>query len=202
MLTPPGTGARRAGRARSAGGRLLAVLVVLGVVCGGIYALWRFGFGGSSTDGVSASATPSATRSATSTPTGKPSACATAVPTGVATIKPPAPSKVRVNVYNATKRSGLAVTVAASLRTRGFVVGTVSNDPLGKTVAGTAEIRSGVASPAAITVWLHVPGAVRVADTRRDGSVDLVLGNSWTALRTPAQAAAAAAALATPRPAC
>lgn len=188
MLTPKGIGARRR-RRRTAGIRFAEVVLVLAVLGAAGYGLWRVAFASSpASDRGSSSTTPSAS----------PSACATTV----AAIKPPAPATVRVNVYNATTRSGLAAQVAGFLRNRGFAVATVANDPLKRAVAGPAEIRSAPGSPAALTLSLHALGSTRVADTRRDGSVDLVLGLRFTTLRTPAQVAAAVAALATPRPAC
>ena len=100
--------------------------------------------------------------------------------------------QVRVNVYNATQRRGLAATVASELKRRGFRVGTVANDPLKKKVTGLGEIRSGQPEEgAARTVAAHVGQVVLVPDRRTDASVDLVLGATFKKLVQPAQAAAA-----------
>ena len=108
---------------------------------------------------------------------------------------------VRVNVYNATDRRGLASQVATLLRKRGFRVGTVDNDPLKRTVTGAAEVRSsrlGTAAARTVTAQLAPAGQVGAApevtavpDQRADASVDLVLGAAWHGLRPPADAAAA-----------
>ena len=113
----------------------------------------------------------------------------------VVTPKPvaaPAPKAVHVNVYNSTTRNGLAARVASELRSRGFVVVRVANDPLHRHVTGVAELRHsdrGVA--AARTVAAHVGAVVDVPDSRKDATVDVVVGAGFVALRTPAQAAIA-----------
>jgi hypothetical protein len=59
---------------------------------------------------------------------------------------------VTINVYNATDRQGLAATVAKSLRTQGFKVGKVANDPLSKSIGGVGEVRRGPAGEASATL--------------------------------------------------
>jgi hypothetical protein len=91
--------------------------------------------------------------------------------------------QVTVNVYNATKRNGLAASTAKSLKERGFVIGTTSNDPAKKAIAAPAEVRFGPAGEkAAALVIALVTGALPVKDSRADGSVDLVLGDGFTTL--------------------
>ncbi|MFC7490149.1 MULTISPECIES: LytR C-terminal domain-containing protein [unclassified Knoellia] len=94
------------------------------------------------------------------------------------------PANTTVNVYNATTRAGLAARTAADLRRRGFTVGKVANDPLGRKVAAPAEIRFGPAgrSRSALVVPLGGKGTTQLADARKDASVDLVLGAKFTAL--------------------
>jgi hypothetical protein len=93
------------------------------------------------------------------------------------------PSKVKVNVYNATTRTGLAAATAKILGDRGFVVGKVDNDPLQKSVKGAAELRFGPAGKgAANVVYRHLTSAKLVQDKRKDATVDVVLGNAWKAL--------------------
>ena len=117
---------------------------------------------------------------------------AAAAPTVVAA------ASVTVNVYNATKRRGLAARVAGELRRRGFVVGAVADDPLARKVAGVAEVRRGpTGAAAARTVLAHVGrraaagGVVETPGSRTGSTVDLVLGNAFRALRTADAAAAA-----------
>ena len=112
-----------------------------------------------------------------------------------ATARPPpvvAPTAVRVNVYNATDKRGLASRVAAEMERRGFHVGKVDNDPLKRQVTGAAEVRSSTAGAgAARTVSAQVGTVVAVPDQRTNASVDLVLGAAFVRLQ-PVPAAAAA----------
>jgi LytR cell envelope-related transcriptional attenuator len=95
----------------------------------------------------------------------------------------PAPADIRLNVYNATARNGLASSTAGALRERGFAILDVANDPTGKTITGTAEVRAGADnSAAAAVVVVQVAGAVFVADNRTDGTVDLVVGDAFIEL--------------------
>ena len=103
-----------------------------------------------------------------------------------------APKAVKVNVYNATDKRGLASRVAAEMKRRGFHVGKVDNDPLKRQVTGAAEVRSSTAGAgAARTVSAQVGTVVAVPDQRTDASVDLVLGAAFVRLQ-PVPAAAAA----------
>lgn len=90
---------------------------------------------------------------------------------------------VTVNVYNATGRTGLAATTAEALKKRGFTIGTVANDPLKKSISGSAEVRYGPkgASVAPQVVAL-VPKPASVVDKRTTADVDLVLGEGYQAL--------------------
>ncbi len=98
----------------------------------------------------------------------------------------PVPSQVTVNVFNATKRQGLANSTAKLVKERGFVVGSVQNDPAKKAIAQSAEVRYGPNGEAgAQLVTVLVAGSVPVKDTRADASVDLVLGDGFTALAQP-----------------
>lgn len=142
----------------------------------------------------------------------KGAATSAACPTGTATTAAPgapgaapAPGQITVNVYNATNRNGLAGDTAKGVKERGYVVGTVSNDPLRKTIPQPAEVRHGKnGEVAAGLVASLVAGSVMVVDARADASVDLVVGNGYQALVAPAPAtpgapAAATAARTTPR---
>ena len=180
MLNPLGnrdlSPSRRGGGRRTGVWSLLLVLVLAGAAVGA----WRY-FDLEADDEV---ATPRVSCPPTSPP-------ATVV----------APAKVKVNIYNATQRRGLASAVATQLKKRGFIVGKVSNDPLKRTVTGLAEVRSSTTgADAARTVVAQVGQVVLVPDQRKDGSVDLVLGATFKALVTPAKAAAALTPTPTPRP--
>ena len=80
------------------------------------------------------------------------------------------------------------------MRARGFAIVDVANDPLSKTVTGTAEVRAGAGNEAAAAVVVaQVHGAVVVFDARAGGTVDLVVGDAFEAL-APAGAAQTPAA--------
>jgi uncharacterized membrane protein (DUF485 family) len=113
--------------------------------------------------------------------------------------QPVTPQAVTINVYNATNRNGLAASVAKSLRRQGFKIATVSNDPLGMSILGVGEIRSGQAGAAAASlVATRLSGATVVPDGRTDATVDVVLGDKFTALSAPPKGAPPTAAKPTP----
>ena len=102
------------------------------------------------------------------------------------TTTPPAPADIRLNVYNSTDRNGLASSTAGAMRKRGFAIVDVANDPLGREITGTAEVRAGVDNQGAASVVLaQVAGAVFVPDDRTDDTVDLVVGVAFVALAPP-----------------
>lgn len=108
--------------------------------------------------------------------------------------RPLDPRRVKVNVYNATGRAGLALTTAEALRRRQFSIGAVDNDPARAKVAGTALVRYGrKGSAAAKLVAAQVKGAKLAVDKRSNAVVDLVLGATFTAL-TPQPAVTSTAA--------
>ena len=95
----------------------------------------------------------------------------------------PIPSEVSVNVYNTTYKTGLAKVVGDQVKARGFKVKEVSNDPLRTMQMGVAVIRYGEEGDlAAALLKGHLPGAELRKDTRAGTTVDLVLGNEFTAL--------------------
>jgi hypothetical protein len=125
-------------------------------------------------------------------PTPTCTATTTAKTTGKATPAVRTPGQVTVNVYNATERSGLAAKTAADIRKRGYKVSTVSNDPLQRNVAIAAEVRYGTSGTASAKLVLTlVKGSKGVKDSRTDSSVDLVLGEKFTALTAAPKAAPA-----------
>jgi len=102
------------------------------------------------------------------------------------------PTVVTINVYNATDRDGLAASVANSLRSQGFKVADVANDPLHRTIAGVGEVRHGKrgAGGAALAA-LRLKGAKVLPDRRTDDTIDLVLGDTFTKLNAPPRTASA-----------
>ena len=97
-------------------------------------------------------------------------------------VVPLKPGDVSVNVYNATKRAGLASAASKTAIDRGFKVKAVGNDPKKAVVKQNAQVRFGPDGEAsAKLVIAHVPGAVAVNDKREGDTVDLVLGNKWKA---------------------
>lgn len=127
-----------------------------------------------------------------------------AAPTCGPTATPTAMARaaIRIRVLNATSRPGLAGTVAAELRRRGYTVTGVGNDTTA--VRGPAEMRYGAAGAAAAkAVAGLVAGAVSRQVTRSGSDIDLVLGNGFTQLRAagpaPAKPGAGCPATATPK---
>lgn len=164
---------------------LVALLVVVGVlvVIGigyGVVSLVRGGSDSSAAESADPTPTPCVTTSVT--------------PADVL----PKPAKVRVNVYNATATSGLASKTANELEDRGFQVGKVANDPVGKPIAGVAQIRYGPkGEPSAQLLLLYVPGAELVELDRKGRNVDLATGDGFIGLAPQPEVAAA---LASPSP--
>jgi hypothetical protein len=119
--------------------------------------------------------------------------CPTAAPSSVK------PSQVKVNVYNASKRNGLARKVAGEMKDRGFVIGSIANDPLRRSVTTTAEVRYGTKGKAgAQLVVSEVPGSKLVVDKRKDASIDLVLGSTYVDLTATGSPSAGATPTCTP----
>jgi hypothetical protein len=119
-----------------------------------------------------------------------------------ATPRPLTAADVHVNVYNSTRRDGLAATVARALGERSFVVETVANDPLHADVSGTALVRYGSkGAEAAKLVSAQVPKATLHRDKRTSPSVDLVLGESFQRL-APAAVPTKSAVATTPPATC
>jgi len=179
-LTPTGT------RRRGPLPIILAVVLALAIgVAGG----WWF----AGRDKSSAAPEPSSS-----------SSCSTTHASGSRSGSPkpvvlPDPRTVKVNVYNATKHRGLARATSVELAARGFGIGTVANDPLNKLIVGTAEIRYGSKGAAqARVVAAQVPTAILVTDKRTNATVDFVIGEKFTSLNTPAQAAVALTASPSP----
>jgi LytR cell envelope-related transcriptional attenuator len=172
-LTPTGHGRR------SPLPVIVAVVVALAIGIGGGWWFAGRDKGGSPVAGPSSSSSCSSTTHATK------SASKSTKPAAL-----PNPRTIRVNVYNATKHRGLARSTSVELAARGFTIGTVANDPLNKLIVGTAEIRYGSKGAAqARVVAAQVASPVMVLDKRTSVTVDFVIGEAYTTLNTPAQAA-------------
>jgi hypothetical protein len=183
MFTPPGEGARPPGRRSGARRTAITLTVAILLLAGAVAVAWQYLLREDDSEGTTTAV--SACPSAPATP-----GTASAPPDDPAAA--PAPRRVRANVYNATKRSGLAGTVGDELKERGFRVRRVANDPLKRKVPGTAEVRHGrKGAAAAKTLAAQVDGATLVLDRRTGPAVDLVLGEKFTKLATPEKAAAA-----------
>ena len=103
----------------------------------------------------------------------------------------PKPRSVTVNVYNATKRVGLASITSIDLKTRGFAAGIVGSSS--EDIKGIGYIRYGSGNKAAADrLAAYVPGALeqRVHREPGDTSVDLVLGNAFGQIAPDEQVAA------------
>jgi LytR cell envelope-related transcriptional attenuator len=176
---------------------VIAVVLALAVGVGGG---WWFAGRDKSTPAASPTTSTSCTSHSTAKATAKSTAKSSAKSTAKA-VALPNPRVIQVNVYNATTRSGLARSTSVLLAARGFAIGATANDPLNKTVPGTAEIRFGRKGLlAAKVVAAQVPSPVMVRDLRPDASVDFVIGNTFTALNTPVQAQAVLRARPSPTP--
>lgn len=119
-------------------------------------------------------------------------------------VPPPAAERVTVNVYNTTFRTGLSGQIASDLKSRGFKVDAVGNDPRGGFFPDdTAIVRYGEhGEPAARRVALSVSGARLVKDGRADETIDLVVGSKFDQLVPAAQATMKPVPKATKPPGC
>lgn len=114
----------------------------------------------------------------------EPAASASASPcpsVSAVAIEPlPDATEVKVNVYNATYLKGLAATTAAELKTRGFIIKKVGNDPKKLPITGVAEIRYGPKTElSAQLLQFYFPGAELINDGRRGKMIDIALGTGF-----------------------
>lgn len=104
----------------------------------------------------------------------------------------PLPKTITVNVYNSTKRVGLASITSIDLKLRGFKQGLV--DSSSEDLKGIGEIRYGAAAKAqAQRLAAYVPGALLKQVKRTDAkdlSVDLIVGPAFGNIAPNEQAAA------------
>ncbi len=115
-----------------------------------------------------------------------------------ATFNYPANKDVHVEVYNATRREGMAGSVAAELKKRGFNVDLVANKSTD--YAGTAVIVSGPAGQsAAFNLQRNFAGTDYVQDARTDATVDVYLTSDFKDLVPAAQVDQTPGVLSCPR---
>lgn len=136
-------------------------------------------------------------------PSGGPGSPAVPLPCATSTVIPaevlPKPTKVRINVFNATKRKGLAAETALALKLAGFKILAVQNVPDGRRIDGFAEIRHGPKGiKQAQLLHFYLPDGILVEDTRNDKTVDVVLGKEFSIIVSEAEVAAS---MASPSPA-
>ncbi|MCF3171181.1 LytR C-terminal domain-containing protein, partial [Streptomyces violaceoruber] len=119
-------------------------------------------------------------------------ACPTVKPAAAPAKALPKPAAIKVNVYNATTRSGLAKDAAEELKKRGFAIGEVGNasKEYDKKVPGTGVL---LGAPAAknggfTVLGTQLAGAVEKTDARKTGEIDLILGTKFKAFSTPQEA--------------
>jgi len=173
---------------------LPAVIAVVLALAVGVAAGWWFAGRDKGTPAAAPSVSTSCSTHATTTATARSTAKSTA-----RTVPLPNPRTIVVNVYNATSRAGLARATSIQLAARGFTIGAVANDPLNRTIQGTAEIRFGRKGiNTAKVVAAQVPSPIMVRDSRAGASVDFVIGAAFTALNTTAQAQAVLTAAPSP----
>ncbi|MFH8369271.1 LytR C-terminal domain-containing protein [Streptomyces sp. NPDC018031] len=209
MLTPPGMGGKyritgnRYPRMRRPRGRRRVVLaaagatVALGLTGWGTLQLIDVFSGGSDKAQAAGRSTSECARPATRNAAGDTQA-------GAAARKLPKPSDITVNVYNATKRTGLAKETADALKKRGFAIGKVGNAPAAydKKVKSTGLL---LGAPAATrgafdVLETQLAGVGTRNDARTGKDVDLIIGDRFTDLTARKDADRALAALTAPRP--
>jgi hypothetical protein len=101
------------------------------------------------------------------------------------TYSPPPAQHSPVNVMNGTTQGGLAASVADQLRQRGFMIGTVGNDPYRRKIRGTGELRyspEGQAQVDALRPWDLGMAPILDPQHAQGPSVDFVIGDSFDGL--------------------
>jgi hypothetical protein len=119
-----------------------------------------------------------------------------------ATARRLVPADVRVNVYNATQRDRLAARTAGQLRQRGFVIRRIANFPTERPIRQVAIVRAAPAAKQAVAlVRRQFRSSAFEPDNRGDTTVDVILGESFRALRAiPVRPKATAKPKATRKP--
>ncbi|MFJ3847252.1 LytR C-terminal domain-containing protein [Streptomyces albidoflavus] len=225
MLTPPGMGGKyritgdKYPRMRRTGGRRKLVLAATG----GVLALGLVGWGTFQLVDVF-------TGGSTATAAGGRNCPAPATSASPAKATPlPAPGRIKVNVLNATERSGLAKQTADALKKRGFAIGEVGNatEEYDKKVKGTVLLlgAADAVDGAFPVLATQVGGAKQKVEApakgepakanaaegegeadgaakgpRKPNEVDLIIGDGFKKLAPEAAATGALKALNAPKP--
>jgi len=114
------------------------------------------------------------------------------------TFTPLKAASVKVNVFNATDRRGLAGNVAAQFKARKFVVGAVTNRDISlNTPVAVVSGKDGRA--AALTVQRQLQGSDYYQDSRSDGTVDVILFQGFKDVTPPAKVVQGPGVLLCPR---
>lgn len=205
MLTPPGMGGKyritgaKYPRMRRPRHRSRTVLAATA----GVVALGLVGWGTVQLVDVFTADDGTKTKTATASDRNREPSCKPS-PSAVAAKALPKPAQIKVNVYNATPRAGLAKTTADELKKRGFLIGKVGNAPAAfdKKIAGTGIL---LGAPAAADGSLAVLGAQLKGakpqhDARRTKDVDLLLGTAFKTLNVQKEADRTLAVLTRPAP--
>ncbi|GAA1770755.1 LytR C-terminal domain-containing protein [Luedemannella helvata] len=135
------------------------------------------------------------------TQTGTPAADACPPGAVPAQAKMPERSQVKLRVYNGTKRPGLANTVGAEFKQRGFVVTKMNTAPGKRTYDEIAIVKFGPRSlGAAQLVNANFLGEadMQFDIKRKDDLVDVILGNNFQQLATRIEVNQSIAALQEP----
>jgi hypothetical protein len=94
--------------------------------------------------------------------------------------------EIAVNVYNGTRRAGLAATTGSQLAQFGVVVSSQANYP-GGSYGGVAQVVAGpLGIPSAYTISALIPESVVTYEgSRSDATVDVVLGEAFESVLSP-----------------
>ncbi|WP_055546195.1 LytR C-terminal domain-containing protein [Streptomyces sp. NBRC 110028] len=215
MLTPPGMGGKyritgdRYPRMRRPRSRRRLVFAALGSVVALGLAGWGtlqlidvFSGGGKGADTVRAARGSADCKRDPGKGGGRDRGSGTSSRTAAAKL--PKPSDITVNVYNATKRSGLAKDTADELKKRGFTIGDVGNAPTAydKKVKAPGMLLGapGSADGAFRVLGTQLAGTETRNDARRGKDVDLIIGTEFKDLVRQKDADKALTALTKPSP--
>ncbi|MDI3402644.1 LytR C-terminal domain-containing protein [Streptomyces cavernicola] len=199
MLTPPGMGGEyritgdkyprmRRNRHRRTVLAVIASAAALGLVGWGVVQLVDV-FSGSEKRGAVAADRPDCK------PAPKPSPSPKALPK---------PGQIKVNVLNATPRTGLAKKTADELKKRGFTIGEVGNatKEYDKKVEAAAVLlgpKSALKSGLPV-LGTQLAGAERKTDGRKGEEIDFIIGKAFKSLAKKEDAEKALTKLAEPAP--
>ena len=135
--------------------------------------------------------------SATHTPAAVARPTASSTCTAHKPVTLPKPAAVTVQVLNGNGQSGLAATVAGQLKSLGFANTSYGN--AGSTIASVGELHYGAAgAQSGKLLSYYLPGFKLIPVSRAGASVDVVLGQAYKGLASPASVKAALAKAAKP----